>query len=56
MARLIKLLACTRAATAIEYGLILAFIFLAIIASVSQVSNASNNMWNNVSKKTGGAL
>lgn len=56
MARFLKLLLCTRGATAVEYGLILALVFMAIAATISQVSSASNNMWNNVSKKTGSVL
>lgn len=56
MARLFSLRSCERAATAVEYGLILALIFMAIVATVSQVSSASNNMWNNVSNKTKAVL
>lgn len=56
MARLKSLCACKRAATAIEYGLILALVFMAIVTTISQVSNASNNMWNNVSNQTKGVL
>jgi pilus assembly protein Flp/PilA len=52
MARLKTLLANERAATAVEYGLILALIFMAIVAAISQVSTASNNMWNKVSNQT----
>jgi pilus assembly protein Flp/PilA len=56
MARLKSLSACTRAATAIEYGLILALVFMAIVTTVSQVSDASNNMWKNVSNKSAAVL
>lgn len=56
MARLFSFCACTRAATAIEYGLILALVFMAIVGTISQVSDASNNMWNNVSNKTKAVL
>lgn len=43
-----KLLHCARGATAIEYGLILAMIALAIIGSVTLVANKTGNMWGNV--------
>ena len=56
MTRLKSLVACKRAATAVEYGLILALVFMAMIASVSQVSDASNNMWKNVSKQTANVM
>ncbi|MGC4251684.1 MAG: Flp family type IVb pilin [Sphingobium sp.] len=42
---------CQRGATAIEYGLILALIFLAIVSSVSHFANKSINMWNHVAEK-----
>lgn len=38
-----------KGATAIEYGLIIALIVLAIMASVSQVATKTNEMWGNVS-------
>jgi pilus assembly protein Flp/PilA len=56
MARLFTLGACKRAATAVEYGLILAMIFMAIVTTISQVSDSTNNMWNNVSNKTKAVL
>ncbi len=37
-----------RGATAIEYGLILALIALAIIGSVTTVADKTINMWGNV--------
>ena len=42
------LLQCQRGATAVEYGLILALVFLAMIAAVSNVANKTVGMWNNV--------
>lgn len=42
------LLTCSRGATAVEYGLILALITLAVIASITSVANKTTNMWNNV--------
>jgi pilus assembly protein Flp/PilA len=38
-----------RAASAVEYGLILALIVLAIMAALQQVASTTINMWNNVS-------
>ena len=56
MKKLQDLRGCRRAATAVEYGLILALIFLAMAGSLTQVSESSNNMWNNVSTKSGAVL
>src|SRR3546814_8123301 len=44
-----RLMRSTRAATAVEYGLILALIFLAAVVAVGGVANSNNNMWNEVS-------
>ena len=38
-----------RAATAVEYGLILALVVLALMASLIAVATATTDMWNNVS-------
>lgn len=38
-----------KGATAIEYGLIVALIALAIIVAISGVGNSTGNMWNFVS-------
>ena len=43
-----KLIYCQRGATAVEYGLILALVVLAIMGAVSTVANKTINMWNNV--------
>lgn len=43
-----SLLRCERGATAIEYGLILALITLAIISAVTNVADKTINMWDNV--------
>ena len=37
-----------RGATAIEYGLIVSLIFIAIIIAVSNAAGATVSMWNNV--------
>ena len=56
MKKLQDLRGCCRAATAVEYGLILALIFLAMIGSVTQVSDGTNNMWNRVSSESAAVL
>lgn len=40
-----------RGATAIEYGLIIALIVLAIMVAVNNVATKTNNMWFNVANK-----
>lgn len=47
---------CRRAATAVEYGLILALIFMAMVGTISQVSSGTNNMWKNISSGAGAVL
>lgn len=44
-----KLLRDTKAATAVEYGLIVALIVLAMMAGLSQFASTTIGMWNNVS-------
>ena len=44
-----RLMRSTRAATAVEYGLILALIFLAAVSAVGGVANSTTGMWGNVS-------
>ena len=44
-----------RGATAVEYGLILALIFLAMVGAISGVANSTIGMWNEVSSKVKGA-
>ena len=48
MRRFFRLMRETRAATAVEYGLIVALIFLAILVGVVSLANTTINMWNNV--------
>lgn len=45
----------TRAATAVEYGLILALIVLAMMASLRNVAAVTVGMWGNVSNKVANA-
>lgn len=48
MRRFFQLLRETKAATAVEYGLIVALIFLAILVGVVSLANTTITMWNNV--------
>lgn len=41
----------SRGATAVEYALILAFIFLAIVGAIGTFSATTIGMWNDVSEK-----
>lgn len=50
------LMRSTRAATAVEYGLILALIFLAASVAVSDVGTKTSSMWNNVAMTAGAVL
>lgn len=45
-----RLLHCSRAATAVEYGLILALIVLAMIGALTAFAGSATSMWNNVSE------
>jgi pilus assembly protein Flp/PilA len=38
-----------RGATAVEYGLILSLIFLAMVVAIQGVATQTSSMWNNVS-------
>ncbi len=49
MARFLKLIRDKKAATAVEYGLIVALIVLAMMAGLSQFASTTIGMWNNVS-------
>ncbi|MBJ7438261.1 MAG: Flp family type IVb pilin [Sphingopyxis sp.] len=49
MRNLYRLMRSTRAATAVEYGLILALIFIAAVSAVGNVANSTTSMWGNVS-------
>jgi len=44
-----RLARCERGATAIEYGLILVLITLAVVGSMTLVADKTINMWGNVS-------
>jgi len=49
MKRLFGIFNDERGATAVEYALILALIFLAVVGAVSTVASTTISMWNNVS-------
>lgn len=42
---------CERGATAVEYGLILAMVVLAMIVALSNVATKTVGMWNNVTNE-----
>lgn len=42
----------SRGATAVEYGLILALLVVAMIASLTNVATTTTDMWNNVADVT----
>ena len=44
-----RLMRSTRAATAVEYGLILGLVCIAAIAAIGNVADSTNTMWNGVS-------
>jgi pilus assembly protein Flp/PilA len=49
--RLKQLLRDSRGASAVEYGLILAFVVLAMFGALQSVGGVTANMWNDVSNK-----
>ena len=55
MRRFHKIFKDERAATAVEYGLILAMIFLAMIAGVSNFADTTINMWDRVANEVSSA-
>ena len=51
-----RLASCRSGATAIEYGLIVAGVFLAIVASVTMISGDMTNMYNSISNAVTGNM
>lgn len=49
MRRLKDLIRDKKAATAVEYGLILSLIFLAMVVGVQALGNQTSSTWNNIS-------
>ncbi len=56
MGKLYRLMRSTRAATAIEYGLILALIFVAAMATMTSAGQSASAMWQNVSDTSTAAM
>jgi pilus assembly protein Flp/PilA len=42
---------CEQGATAVEYGLIVSLIVIAMIVALQNTAGSTNNMWNSVSNK-----
>jgi pilus assembly protein Flp/PilA len=53
--RITPVLRNPRGATAVEYGLIVAFIVIVMVVALKQVANANTDMWRNVSEKVSSA-
>jgi len=51
MRRFFRIFKDERGATAVEYGLILAMVFLAMVGALSLVASTTTEMWNDVSTK-----
>jgi pilus assembly protein Flp/PilA len=51
MRRFFRIFKDERGATAVEYGLILAMVFLAMVGALSLVAGTTTEMWNDVSTK-----
>jgi len=49
MKRIAKLICDERAATAVEYGLILAMIVLALMAGLTLLGQGTSSLWENIS-------
>ncbi|WP_260582253.1 Flp family type IVb pilin [Sphingopyxis sp. PET50] len=56
MTNMARLLRSTKAATAVEYGLILALIFIAAMGAITSVGKSTIGMWNNVSSAATDAM
>ena len=54
--RLIKRIGNARGATAIEYGLIVALIVIAIVISISAVGGGTHDIWGNMANKVSNAM
>ncbi|WP_033923121.1 Flp family type IVb pilin [Sphingomonas sp. 37zxx] len=51
-----RIISDQRGATAVEYGLIIALIFLAIVASIAGVADATISMWRGVESNVSTAM
>lgn len=51
-----KFASCDRGATSVEYGLIMALIFLAAAGGIANLGDADSSVWSNVSSKATKAM
>lgn len=56
MTKLLRLLRCERAATAVEYGLIAALIFLGALSAMIAFGEANKSVWETVHNKSVAAM
>jgi pilus assembly protein Flp/PilA len=49
--RIRRIQKCNQGATAVEYGLIVALIIIAVMASLGSVANGIQDVWNKVSNE-----
>ncbi len=54
--RLIKFVRNRRGATAIEYGLIVALIVIAIVVAISTLGGSNGDIWGNMTNKVSNAM
>lgn len=55
MRRFLRIIKDEQGATAVEYALILAMIFMALVVGVAAVGTSTSSLWSNVSSKVAGA-
>ncbi|WP_083942751.1 Flp family type IVb pilin [Sphingomonas soli] len=48
---IIRVIADRRAATAVEYGLILALVVMALMVGLNELSGSTSSLWGNLSTK-----
>ncbi len=56
MTKLLRLLRCERAATAVEYGLIAALIFLGALTAITAFGEANRNIWETINSESVAAM
>ncbi|ANU08192.1 Flp family type IVb pilin [Paraurantiacibacter namhicola] len=56
MFTLARIAKCERGATVVEYGLILALVFLAVAGGIAELGSSDEGVWTNVEKKTTTAM
>ncbi|WP_432769831.1 MAG: Flp family type IVb pilin [Sphingopyxis sp.] len=56
MSKFAGLMRSTRAATAVEYGLIVAMIFIAALAAMSAVGASTMTMWDDIGEHVDGVM